>query len=290
MASKRAAAITTLGSAVVKHAAINTDRLRRPPSGITMLLYHRVGAETGSIVDLDVITFRAQLDWLTRSARLLSLDGALAELAAPFADGRSEEPGLPASPSSPPAVVVTFDDGTIDFMQHVLPALVDYQVPTTLYVATRHVEEREPWPDGCPSVSWQGLAECRSTGLVTIGCHSHGHVLLDRCPPQHAAEDLDTSIGLLQSRLGLDPVHFAYPKAVTPSPGCEAEVRARFRSAALAGNRPNPVGTNPHRLWRTPIQTTDSHRFFCAKARGGMRLEASARQAANRWRYRRSDA
>ena len=86
--------------------------------------------------------------------------------------------------------------------------------------------------------------------------------------------------------IGVGAQHFAYPKAVVPAPLCEQEVRARFTSAALAGNRPNAVGCDLHRLWRTPIQTTDTGAFFTAKAAGGMRLEATVRDVANRVRYR----
>jgi hypothetical protein len=66
-------------------------------------------------------------------------------------------------------------------------------------------------------------------------------------------------------------------------------VRARFRTAALAGTRPNVPGrTDLYRLARSPIQRTDGMRYFKAKARGGMRLEDDVRRLANRVRYARA--
>jgi hypothetical protein len=63
-------------------------------------------------------------------------------------------------------------------------------------------------------------------------------------------------------------------------------VRARFRSAALAGTRPNRYGaTDPYRLSRSPIQLSDGMRWFEAKLDGGMALEDRLRQVINRGRY-----
>ena len=98
--------------------------------------------------------------------------------------------------------------------------------------------------------------------------------------------DLDESIDLLRDRLGVDPAHFAYPKAVAGSPAAEVAVRRRFRSAALARSRVNRVGADVHRLWRTPVQRSDDATTFARKADGGLRLEGEARSVTARVRYR----
>ena len=63
-------------------------------------------------------------------------------------------------------------------------------------------------------------------------------------------------------------------------------MRSRFRSAALAGTRPNPYGdTDPWRLARSPIQLSDGMRWFERKIDGGMAFEDDIRRVANRRRY-----
>jgi peptidoglycan/xylan/chitin deacetylase (PgdA/CDA1 family) len=181
--------------------------------------------------------------------------------------------------------VVTFDDGTDDFVDDALPVLVRHGVPATLYVATAHVEERIDFPDDGRPATWAGLSECVASGFVTIGSHTHRHVLLDRLPEDRVADELDRSIDLIGDRLGVSAEHFAYPKALRPSPGAEREVRARFVSAALAGTRANPVGADVHRLARTPVQTTDGERWFARKVAGGMGFEDDVRRLVNRRRY-----
>jgi len=183
-------------------------------------------------------------------------------------------------------VVVSFDDGTADFVEVTVPILVRHGVPAILYLATAFIEEGHPFPDNGRPSSWSGLREALSTGLVQIGSHSHNHLLFDRVSTATAADDLDRSIGLIGDRLGVEARHFAYPKALRASGAVEVEVRTRFASAAVAGTAPNRFGaTDPHRLSRSPVQVHDGLRFFELKARGGLRLEDTVRRLTSRRRY-----
>lgn len=256
----------------VKSIAAAADRVAPPPAGVTVLIYHRVGGGSNSEVDLDAAEFDRQLSHLAEHHRVLSLTDALAHLAAG---------------DLTPATVITFDDGTADFPEVVVPFLERHRLPATLYVATRFVDEQVEFPWGAPPATWAGLREAASTGLVTLGSHTHSHWLLDRAAASTIADDLDRSIELLAEHTGAMPLHFAYPKALPGSPAAEVAVRRRFASAALAGNRVNRPGhTDVHRLWRTPVQRSDGFTFFAAKAAGGMRLEGRLRAAVANVKYR----
>ncbi len=267
----------------VKVASAAADRLRPDIAGVVILLYHRVGGGSALEIDLDAARFDDQIAAVAATGHAVPLGGALEQLAT-------------VSPASEPsAVVVTFDDGTADFVDVALPILVRHQVPATLYVATGFVEDGRPFPSEGRPVSWSALRDACSTGLVDIGSHTHTHCLLDRTPAADAAGELDRSIELIGERLGRRAHDFAYPKAVPGSPAVVALVRQRFRSAALAGTRPNPYrtigslrGTDPHRLARSPIQVSDGMQFFERKLAGGMALEDSFRRAVNRVRYARA--
>lgn len=269
---------TALGStarASIKAAAAGWDLLDRPTPGIVVLIYHRVGQGSGGQMDLDGATFERQLRWLRSNTRVISLDDAAEELVG----------GAPTRRVAP-GVVVTFDDGTTDWLDFVLPALERHEVPATFYVATDFIDRHLAFPgDGRP-LSWAALAELASSPLVTVGSHTHRHVLLDRLPTAEVAADLDRSIELLADRVGTEVRHFAYPKAVAGSPAAESEVRARFATAVLAGSRANRDGTDLHRIRRTPVQRADGFRSFRRKAAGGMHLEDDIRTTANRLRYR----
>ncbi len=226
-------------------------------------------------MDLPLDRFRAQMAELAETSRVLSLGDALAE----YSDAGSARPE--------PCVVLTFDDGTADFADDVLAVLDEFDLPATVYVATEPVVTCERWPDGATPLSKAALAEVASHPLVTIGCHTHAHLLLDREPASVVEADLDRSIELLAELTGRGAEHFAYPKALAPSAENDALIRERFASAAVAGTRPNRAGrTDPYRLSRSPIQRSDSPRDVTHKFAGGMRLEDDVRRLVQRVTYR----
>lgn len=258
---------------LVKWTAAAADALRRP-RGLVILIYHRVGAHTSVSVDLPRPLFAEQLAALAAGWAPVTLDAAASLLT------------RPAAPPGPPPVSLTFDDGTADFVDEALPELVAHRIPAALFLATDYVESGRNFPDNGRPASWAGLRDALSTGLVTIGSHTHTHRLLDRIGGPEAASELDRSIGLIEDRLGVACAHFGYPKALLGSPPAEQEVRRRFRTAALAGTRPNQYGrTDLHRLCRSPIQVGDGMRWFRRKAAGGLALEDDLRTLRNRRRY-----
>jgi peptidoglycan/xylan/chitin deacetylase (PgdA/CDA1 family) len=258
------------GRQVVKFVAAVADALRRPYSGLVVLIYHRVGRQSRIETDLPLRVFEEQIAFLAEQSNIVSLDDGLRTIASP-----------PSSPSS--MVTITFDDGTADFAELALPVLARHRVPVTLYLATAFVEDQQPFPHEGVPISWDALRDACSTGLVSVGSHTHRHALLDRLPPDQIDDELDRSIGLIGERLGAAAAHFAYPKAVPGSPAADRAVRMRFRSAALAGTRPNRFGaTDPYRLARSPVQLSDGMTWFIRKARGGLRLEDRVRGLLNR--------
>lgn len=257
----------------IKSASAAVDRVIPPARGGVVLIYHRVGRTSQLEVDLPTAVFDEQMAALAEVGRACTLDTMLQTLAGP-------------ATSHIDPVVVTFDDGTRDFVDHALPVLVRYQIPAVLYVATDFIESQRSFPDDGHPVSWAGLRDAVSTGLVTVGSHTHTHALLDRLTPEAAANELDQSIDLIRERIGVTPRHFAYPKALAGNAEAAAAVRRRFASAAIAGTRPNPYErTDPYQLLRSPVQVADGMRWFRHKLAGGMRAEDDLRRVANRVRY-----
>lgn len=216
--------------------------------------------------------FEQQVAWLATHRRVIDLDTAVAELSS----GAPVEPG----------VVITFDDGTADWIDVAAPILIRHNTPATFYLTTAYPEGTHPLPDGEPAISWAGVRELADTGVATIGSHTHTHTLLDRLPPAEIAEELDRSIELIGQHTGVAPRHFAYPKALEPSVPAATAVGQRFASAALAGTRANTQNADCQRLRRSPIQTADTFADFHRKVDGGMGFEDIVRGSINRVRYR----
>ena len=165
-----------------------------------------------------------------------------------------------------------------------LPALVARRLPATFYVSTDFVERGLRFPAGGRPVSWAGVVEMASTGLATIGSHTHTHRVLARASATETTDEIARSVGLVEERVGRPCRHFAYPKAIAPSPAAEVVVRRSFATAALAGNQANTAGADLHRLGRHALTVADDDTSFARKVAGGMRLEGWLRARRDAWR------
>ena len=262
----------SLARGTVKVAGRLVDMVAPPERGLTVLLYHRVGARSGLEVDLPADLFRSQMALLAESGRATHLGDAIGMLTSG------------AMPADPP-VVVTFDDGTSDVIDIALPILAEFGIPATLYLATAFVDEQRDFPDDGRPASWAGLADALASGLLSVGSHTHDHLLLDRVPVADATWQIDRSVELIGERLMVRAEDFAYPKAIAASGPIAALVASRFRSAAVAGGGVNRAGADLYRLSRAPIQRSDGMRWFARKMDGGLALEGRLRDAASRFRY-----
>ncbi len=266
----------TPSRALAKKLAFAIDDVTPTRSGTVILGYHRVGGRTTSPVDLDPRMFRRQIAHIRATYPVRTLD----ELVEDF-QGQESAPE--------PRVVLTFDDGTADFLDEVVPLLLEFSLPATVYVATDYIDSNKDFPANGKPLSWAGLRDAAATGLVTVGAHTHTHRLLDRCSLAVVREELDRSNARIEDEIGTTPQHFAYPKAVRAGGLAEVEVKRRYVTAAVAGTRPNQPGrVDPHRLYRSPIQVADGWEGFHRKLVGGMRGEDDLRRLVNRYRYRRA--
>ena len=229
-----------------------------PPAGASLLIYHRVGAGTQDELDVSKELFLAQLDAL-EGHDVVSLDSALDRVER--LDRR-------------PSVVLTFDDGFADVYENAWPALRERQVPFTIYLATAYMGQRMVWegstaqgPHGM-GMTWRQLEEMLTSGLCTIGNHTHNHVR----PEDLTVAELDECSAVIEHHLGVRPAHFTYPWGVVV-PHMEAALRERFRTSSTGILGRNDPSTDPARLKRIPVRQSDPIEFFEAKLTGTLRAE-----------------
>lgn len=238
-------------------------------AGVVILAYHRVGAGTGSPIDIGVDEFGDHVAWLADNANVVTLDAAVESL---------------ATRNDVASVAITFDDGCPDIIDNALPILAERGLPSTLFVATAFVDGSLPW--GAPMTSWSALRDAMSTQSLMVESHSHRHLNFSRLDGRAARADLDASIASIEDHLGYRPQHFAFPKAVPPSVAAAIEVRRRFRSAVLARSRANHSPTDTMQLWRTPMLNSDRVGELAATCAGRGRLDGELRHRLARLRYR----
>lgn len=252
MTALRAAAKGTFAAA---------DMLHRTPNGPRVLIYHQVGAGLGRQMEVSYDDFVWQLDWLADNRDVTSLGDAIAR----WDHDDAEQ-----------MVVITFDDGYQDTHRVAFPALAERKLPFTIYLCTSHMETREGRP-GAEPLRWDEVSQMMESGLVTLGSHTHTHPDLRTASADQVERELSTSDGLMISKLGVAPRHFAYPWGYW-SEVADPYVRARYDSAAL-GSRHHAINpTDPHLLHRVPVQLSDRRVWFKRRLAGGLLLEERVRR------------
>jgi peptidoglycan/xylan/chitin deacetylase (PgdA/CDA1 family) len=157
---------------------------------IPILLYHRV-VRQGDRFSVEPEVFDEQLAAVRDSGREPLTVPALAA-------------GLTGSAPLPPRpVAVTFDDGTSDFYDTVLPRLSRAALPATLYVTTGQLGQQG-------MLTWDDVAAVADTA-VEVGAHSRTHPHLDVVSRERAQREVGRSRRDVEQRLGRACRSFAYP-------------------------------------------------------------------------------
>jgi peptidoglycan/xylan/chitin deacetylase (PgdA/CDA1 family) len=215
---------------------------------VPVLLYHSVHPNGDGLMRRYTMSprgFRSHLAWIAdqgfQTLTVSQYTGAL-----------RGETALPASP-----LVVTFDDGYADFIDHALPALAEYRIRCTLYVTTRPVgETRRGTLAGRPMLTWPELRQLGTAG-IEIGGHGHEHAQLDLLPAAAALHQITACKGLLEQHLDTDIRSFAYPHGYNSAATRRAVRRAGYSSACAVKNARSHRGDDPWALARIMFERGD---------------------------------
>jgi peptidoglycan/xylan/chitin deacetylase (PgdA/CDA1 family) len=178
-----------------------------PPGEIPVLYYHRVEPPPADFAHWSLssrrsflatnvlpLAFDAQLDWLSRHGYTTILPR---DLAAHWDKGTA----LPARP-----VILTFDDGTPDWISSVLPLLRKHHMVAEFYVAIGHVGRELTWDD---------LRALMKAGNG-IGAHDINHTQLTgfgngrSVGPRRMWAEVSGARDIIGANLGVKPDSMAY--------------------------------------------------------------------------------
>ena len=101
-------------------------------------------------------------------------------------------------------LLLTVDDAFTSFYLNAWPIIKKNKIPMILFVSTREVGKYG-------YMTWEQIKEIESTGLVTIGNHSHSHEYLIDWSANAIKNDLEKSIKIFKKELAHSPKLFSYP-------------------------------------------------------------------------------
>jgi peptidoglycan/xylan/chitin deacetylase (PgdA/CDA1 family) len=183
--------------------------------------------------------------------------------------------GLPARP-----VVLTFDDGYVDFYTSAFPALQRHGFVATLYIPTAFVGGTSLWVQDMgegsrPLLTWEQLAEISTSG-IECAAHTHTHRPLDMLPPSEMCDEIVRSKELLEDHLGQQVSSFAYPFGYYSARVRQVVRTAGYASACAIKGALSSLQDDPYALARLAIKPdTGVHALATALSSGRGPLVAS---------------
>ena len=244
--------------------------------------YHRVadvGFIDSQIDDWNVTPaqFERQMTTLLSFAEIVPL----AELPGRLAD---------ADKIRKPLVSLTFDDGYANFHSQALPVLKRYGVPATAFVVTSSIGKTGPMPfdrwalshsgrvaaEGWRALNWKEIEDCVSSGLVTIGAHSHQHLRGSQCSAAQIQDEVGHSREVLRARLGeTHSSQYAYPYGNSRLGDVSQSYVAAVKAAGFEIAVTTDLGlvtseSDVHTLPRLEAHMMDSPGVMKAKAMGAL--------------------
>lgn len=189
---------------------------------VPILTYHSLDGG-GSVVSVAPEVFRRQMmalrGWGFRGVRLVDLIDAR----------RGGEP-LGGRP-----VVLTFDDGFQNVLEHAVPILVELGFRATIFAVSGYCGASNDWPGQPPEIprlplltrsQLRGLADAS----FEVGAHGMSHAPLTRITPELARGEVEGSKQALEDVLGREVATFAYPYGLA-NRAVEALAEGSYRGA-----------------------------------------------------------
>lgn len=185
-------------------------------------------------------------------------------------------------------VIVTFDDGYADIVEHAFPILWRYGLKAAAYVVTKRIGLTNTWDEvnghrTMRLMSAKQICEWARRG-IEFGSHTRTHPRLTSLSAQQLIDEIEGSRKDLQNLLGTEVLSFAYPYG----DGADSNVvRDKLMRTCLMGmtvwDGPNSVETNPYEMRRVIILPRDSTKDFERKLRFQKTLATHVREHIPLW-------
>jgi peptidoglycan/xylan/chitin deacetylase (PgdA/CDA1 family) len=207
--------------------------------------------------------FRSHLDYLQSRYRVIPLGEYVA--------ARREGRRLPDY-----TAVLTFDDGTRNFLTVVAPLLAKRALPATAFIITQVTSERDDslfaseWTplDDHLYLSWAEVRQLARMPGIEFGSHSHTHPDLTALPAEEARHEMRQSYESLVEQTGCESPAFAYPHGRASAEVAEAALSVGYSCGLTGELGANDPATDLFCLRRIVIAGDDDASTFSARVSG----------------------
>ena len=219
---------------------------------IHILMYHSVSDDPLDPWTVSPQKFAIQINWLkAKGCNVISLNQALMD----FQSGNIRAK----------SVVLTFDDGYVDFLENAVPILREYQYPATVFVIPGKTGCNSYWQSlklQKPLLSWEGIKQIAKLGYQ-VASHGLNHLKLIELSFKDMETEITVSKNMLEDRIGLPVNAFSFPWGNHSEREIDVLQKAGYDCAVIAHCRlGNGRETNPFCLQRYGVSRSDSLNSF----------------------------
>ena len=172
---------------------------------LQILMYHNIGASTKSRINISISDFERQLRYLKRNYTVISLLDA-------------ENIINNAKKLDRNYVVLTFDDGFLDFVTNAFPLLSKYSLPATVFLCGGLIERGvnvntfQVCEDDKRAMSVDDLIRIGNSPLIDFQAHSYSHDNFDNLLTDEVIRDTELSNSWFNRVFNRNPIYFAFPR------------------------------------------------------------------------------
>ena len=228
----------------------------REDLGVPILCYHQIVTEEQyrerpTPYAVTVKQFREQMQWLAEKnfytvlpdELLVYVQGAKA---LNFKNGKRP-------------IMITFDDGNNDFVNHAQKILDQHGFKSVLYIYPTYIMARKE-----RSLTWSQIQAVRKAGHA-IESHTMWHPMLSTMTDTEQRAQFADSKRILNEKGGADVKHLAYPFGIYTSSSLRLLRELGYQTAGTTFHGANQIGEDPYLLRRFLIVKGDGEKQFAQK-------------------------
>lgn len=228
-----------------------------------ILAYHSILPEPNGPLELHPIAFKDQLSWLRDNGfEVISLEDYVL--------------GPGGVKSSRPCVVLTFDDGYTNFVDHALPVLEAYNFTATIFLVTGKLGRMSDWHRFSKSHRMLSLPEIESLRQYgyRFGSHTVNHIKLTEAPYVQAQFELSDSLSFIKEIVGESFLPLSYPFGAAGRREFSAARKVGYDCACVVKNTGVPKDNRLFGLERIEIHSNQGLDQFesLIQGRAGLRV------------------
>jgi|JI7StandDraft_1071085.scaffolds.fasta_scaffold31108_4 peptidoglycan/xylan/chitin deacetylase (PgdA/CDA1 family) len=228
----------------------------RDDLGVPILCYHQIVTdeqyrERPTPYAVTVKQFREQMQWLADKNFYAILPNDLllyirGEKKLDFANGKRP-------------IMITFDDGNNDFVNHAQKILDQHNFKSVLYIYPTYIMARKE-----RSLTWAQIQAVRKAGHA-IESHTMWHPMLSTMTDAEQRAQFADSKRILNQKGGADVKHLAYPFGIYTFSSLRLLRELGYQTAGTTFHGANQVGEDPYLLRRFLIVKGDGEKQFAQK-------------------------